>query len=228
MGLRNESANQKRENRPMLLLEIRSPRPTGTMNTPEPPAGFCLNCRHFGDGLCNLNPPSGTPITSTARCWPKVEPSDWCGYYAAPEPAQAPEQGYEVRYNEDRYQWMRYYKGSLEGPATGCEIEFKARIAELERENEKLTAALEKAYIREDQAVKSYEEAELSAGKLRAELAEARKDSGRLDWLFKLIEDRGTDAIKKLDWTPRLDPITEDPEEWSFDRAAIDAAKSQP
>lgn len=59
---------------------------------------------------------------------------------------------------------------------------------------------------------------------LRAELAEARRDRERLSFVLKLIEDRGTDALLGLQWTARLDPITETPEDFIFDRAAIDAA----
>jgi len=58
-----------------------------------------------------------------------------------------------------------------------------------------------------------------------AQLADARKDGERLDFVLKLIEDKGTDGIRDLDWTAQLDPITREPEHWIFDRAAIDSAK---
>lgn len=59
---------------------------------------------------------------------------------------------------------------------------------------------------------KSYQE-------LEKENAELRKDKERLDWLLKLIYDKGTEGLKAIPWS-----VDEDGELTLLDRPAIDAA----
>lgn len=127
---------------------------------------FCINCRYFGGGLCNFRHPTGATFSSTARCWPKVEPSDWCGYHVAadaPQPEQTAEQ----------------------------------RIAELERENQRLSekvGTIKRAAMDAVGDCETWPDVLSKAPALRAELAaeKAKREEAQND-----ADEEWLDAIGK-------------------------------